>query len=387
MIAMAGFYACTEKPNGPDDPNDPGNGSMNNPFKVATVADLKRVGTGEAGPGGLAWGRDKCYKQIANIDLSGIPNWTPIGSSSSFFTGTYNGNSYTISNLTISGNEDDRGLFGTVSGTISNVRLNGVSISGKKDVGCVAGTLQAQGTIEYCSVNNIEIYSPWAVGGVAGNVCNTAFVNACIVTGGTVNGTGTGASDGYSGGMAGKSSGTIKNCYATVNVNGNQSVGGIVGSNTGNGTLLYCYITGNVLSNSRNVGGIAGENSGIIQNCVALNCEVKKKSSTPYYSTPNAGRITGNNFNNGKLNNNYARYNMALKEGGNEADIPLGDDATLTGIHGANVLETDYHGANSNNWWSNPAGFSTSAWSLNTHRLPWLKGFDGLMQNPKVNDK
>ena len=382
IIAMVVFNACTEKPI--DDPNGPGNGSMNNPFKVATVEDLKRVGTGEIGPGELAWGRDKHYKQIANIDLSGISNWTPIGSSASFFTGTYHGGGYTISNLTISGSENDRGLFGTVSGTVSNVRLNGVSITGKNNVGCVAGTLQSHGIIEYCSVNNIEIYARWSVGGIAGNVCINALVNSCIVAGGTVNGTGTVNIDALSGGVAGTNSGTIKNCYATIDVNGIEKVGGIAGSNTGNGTLQYCYATGNVTSNTRNVGGIAGDNSGKIQNCVALNSEVKRQSASSSYTAPNAGRITGNNFNAGTLSNNYARYNMALKEGGAEEEIPLGTESTPTGIHGADVLEADYHGANSDIWWNSVAGFAASAWLFDAYRLPWLKGFEGVMQNPKV---
>ena len=71
-VAMAGFYSCDKKtgdPDNPDNPDIPGDGSPNNPFKVVTVMDLKRVGTGEEGPGGFKWNRDKFYKQIRDIDL------------------------------------------------------------------------------------------------------------------------------------------------------------------------------------------------------------------------------------------------------------------------------------------------------------------------------
>jgi hypothetical protein len=46
----------------------------------------------------------KYFKQNADIDLSGIPNWTPIATYTIgyAFEANYDGNGYVISNLTVS---------------------------------------------------------------------------------------------------------------------------------------------------------------------------------------------------------------------------------------------------------------------------------------------
>ena len=377
IIAMAGFYSCDEP-----DTDEFGDGSPNNPFKVETVADLKRVGTGETGPGGFAWKRDKHYVQIANIDLIGESNWTPIPSSSDFFSGTYNGKGFTISNLTISGDKEHVGLFGNLSGTVSNVRLNNVSISGKQYVGSVAGMLREHGTIDHCSAYNVEIFANSYGGGITGQVSYTAMVNACIVANGTV--VGNNGSFYYStGGITGDNVGTIKNCYTTVNVTGVQQVGGIAG--TSSGTIQNCYATGAIYSKSFDVASIVGRTQGITRFCVALSNNVTKESGgATYAGRPTIGRVAGYNYNDGTMNYNHGRIDMVMKA--QETDVPLGTEATLTGIHGADAGAADYHGADSDVWWNNTAGFPTAEWSFAKNRLPWLKGFDGLAQNPKVVD-
>ena len=394
LIAIAGFYSCgdpdPDDPNNPGgNPNTPGNGSPNNPFKVATVADLKRVGSGETGPEGFVWGNDKHYKQTADIDLSSVANWETICGEEygAWFRGTYNGCGYTISNLTISGNENRRGLFGNVSGTISNVRLNEVSISGKQEVGSLVGMLWKPGVIDHCSVNNVEIYGVQSVGGLVGKMDNNSVMNACMITDGKVTGLDT---HWGIGGIVGYHAGTIKNCYATVNVEGNQWVGGIAGDQS-IGIIQYCYTTGNVNSKNREVGGIAGKSGGNyakIHYCVALGSKVIKNSSgATYADDPIIGRITSGYYNSATTDNyanNYARIDMVLKAG--EVDVDLGTQATLTGIHGADVEAINYHGANSGTWWSSTAGFPTSEWSFDNNRLPWLKGFEGLVQNPTVKN-
>ena len=69
------------------------------------------------------------------------------------------------------------------------------------------------------------------------------------------------------GGVVGwNDSGTVTGCYATGNVSGNYDVGGVVGWND-SGTVTGCYATGNV-SGDRNVGGVAGWNyNGTVTAC------------------------------------------------------------------------------------------------------------------------
>ena len=71
------------------------------------------------------------------------------------------------------------------------------------------------------------------------------------------------------GGIAGQNDGTIKNCWVSADVSSDwkessssytAKVGGIAGEN--NGTIEYCCMTGNVTNNDADVGGIVGYNSG-----------------------------------------------------------------------------------------------------------------------------
>ena len=70
------------------------------------------------------------------------------------------------------------------------------------------------------------------------------------------------------GGIAGQNDGTIKNCWVSADVSSDWNVsasaytakvGGIAGEN--NGTIEYCCMTGNVTNNDADVGGIVGYNS------------------------------------------------------------------------------------------------------------------------------
>ena len=379
LIAGVVFSSCKKKKT--DDVDEFGDGSEGKPFKVAKVADLKRVGTGEKGPGGT-WTHDKCYLQVANIDLNNVSDWTPICESIYAFTGTYNGNGYTISNLTVVGDNDERGLFKSVSGTIANVRLSNVNITGKQHVGGVAAKLLNGGTIHHCSVNSITITSSYGyVGGITGSNASGGTVNNCMVTNGTI--TNNHVLYGRLGGIVGENSGIIKNCYATVDVSGRVQTGGVAGSTGGNATVQYCYATGKVTSLERQVGGIVGDNYGKLYNCVALNAEAKKTASE---TTPgdNIGRITGNNAgSSADLRDNHARSSMMLISGTNSIPVSSG---TISNVHGASILLDSYNGSNSGTWWGSTSGanFPAAEWDFANNRLPHLKGFDKMTQNPDV---
>ena len=48
----------------------------------------------------------KKFVQVADLDLGGYANWTPLGGNSQdSFTGTYDGNGYTVSGLTCTGRD------------------------------------------------------------------------------------------------------------------------------------------------------------------------------------------------------------------------------------------------------------------------------------------
>ena len=97
------------------------------------------------------------------------------------------------------------------------------------------------------------------VGGVVGWNSGSGTVTNCYNTGEV---TGTGAS---AGGVVGENSGTVENCSNTGEVSGEGSVGGVVGEN--NGTVENCSNTGKVSGTDTSAGGVVGENNGIVENC------------------------------------------------------------------------------------------------------------------------
>ena len=219
-------------------------GTEGNPFLVNNVTDLLRVGREGANPPGYTdWTLSAHYKQTANITLpsvvAGQSNWNRIGTynPTGQFTGTYNGDGYTITGLTIDSTSDYQGMFGYIGsgGRVENLGLIGVTITGAQNIGGIAG---------------------------------------------------------YNDGRA---NGTIGNCYVSGSVTGTSSVGGIVGDNY-NGYILNCYATGDV-TGTDNVGGIAGRMSnGGIYRCVALNKSVTVTGSSVGRITGPIGESFSNNY-------------------------------------------------------------------------------------------
>ena len=81
---------------------------------ITTAQQLKRLAD-EVNAGDSK--SDKTYLLANDIDLSGYPDWTPIGrfdppDDMLPFSGVFDGQGYSITGLKISGNEDARGLFG-----------------------------------------------------------------------------------------------------------------------------------------------------------------------------------------------------------------------------------------------------------------------------------
>ena len=181
-----------------------------------------------------------CIALTANINLAtgSTPyNWTPLGtSSSSAFTGTFNGNGYKVSGYTIGTSnsnysESPAGFIGYLGsgGIVENLGVSGTiyaNVSGC-DVGGVVG-YNNSGTVKYSY--------------------NTGKVSSC---------------GNYIGGVVGyNNSGTVKYSYNTGNVCGENYTGGVVGVN--NGTVDYSYNTGKVLVGGNMVGGVVGCNNGTV---------------------------------------------------------------------------------------------------------------------------
>lgn len=118
----------------------------------------------------------------ADIDLKDY-NWTPIGSSSHAFEGTFKGNNHTITGLTINnGALDNAGLFGYCNGaTISYLTVIAGSISADENVGVLAGTLISS-TVTGCSVSATSISGTRNVSVLVGYRDKVSGITSCTVT-------------------------------------------------------------------------------------------------------------------------------------------------------------------------------------------------------------
>ena len=174
---------------------------------------------------------------MADIDMEG-QTWSPIGSTRNF-EGVFNGNGHSIKNLTLETTTDNKGFIQSLNGTVTNLILENVNISGKKYVGGIVGKL---------------------IGGTVSN---------CAVVSGTITGTGT-----YVGGIVGHAEGEtarIESSYNAANVTGQYTVGGVAGY-LDKATVTNCYNTGAVSSTSSGavsgvVGTFATTNGGNLSNC------------------------------------------------------------------------------------------------------------------------
>lgn len=232
-----------------------GDGTSGDPYHILTLAELDSVRNY----------LDKHFIQMSDIDASETQNWdggagfTPIGDSGTPFSGSYDGNGHTISELTInrSGNTDT-GLFGAAGGAdIQNLRLTSVNITGGNNTGGLVGHNDNTTTSNIFITGDINGGNN--TGGLTGQNLNSSSVSSSYSTAG-ING-----SD-HTGGLIGQNdNATVNNSYSTGSVNGGDIVGGLVGENLTGSTITNSYSSGSVSGNS-NTGGLAGGNNGTVTN-------------------------------------------------------------------------------------------------------------------------
>ena len=217
----------------------------------------------------------KTVKLGADIDLEN-QEWTPIGiwdDSSDFpecFSGVFDGQGHTISNLYISNDSLSYvGLFGFASeATISNLTLVNVNVTGTNtdseygiDVGALVGFFDGGSAPEQTIITNCSV-----IGGTVSSISEMSRV------GGLVGSTRYGPE--------------ISQCYAEVRVIGDSVVGGIVGNHNQAANMNYCTAKC-IIEGSGSVGGLvgfAGENSQITTS--VADCDIQGSS--------NIGGIVGN---------------------------------------------------------------------------------------------
>ncbi len=282
-----------------------GTGTESDPYQIANGAQLAYLAS-EVNKGQKY--ENSYFVLTADINLNN-KDWTPIANSFSdallggsdyrVFAGNFDGNGYTISNVSI-GSEtapleaDVFGFFGATEGKISNLNLDTVSIHGIAKVASIgavvgfAGGLvgSSGGSIENCRVtgltmdmsapSNVYAAAYW-VGGLVGALDGTQLINECSVSGGITEKAGKGSIGGLIGELGKAAKITYSRSNVTVNVKadsrGGADVGGFIGKGNGENNpetvISNCYAMGSVTGGAYS-GGFAGSLYGLnIKNCYA----------------------------------------------------------------------------------------------------------------------
>lgn len=166
-------------------------GTKENPYHISTAQQLADISKD----------LDGYYVLDNSIDLSAFEQWKPIGNMTysadvdmstgdmdftKAFSGSLDGNGYTISNLTCESDGDmlATGLFGGFMGTVTNVVIKDANVDGTSENG--KGATATGGVVGYAMsgaihdviIKNSSVSGTNCVGGIAGG--NMATVTKCL---------------------------------------------------------------------------------------------------------------------------------------------------------------------------------------------------------------
>lgn len=234
------------------DPQGPGTES--NPYPIASVDDLKAMGSK------LEEGTMTYFQLDGDINMEGVSGWeaiNPLG-----FPFNLDGKGHTISNYA-----GTTSLFGMVVGKIENLNVTNAQIT---NVSGPIGILGAYGgtqddAVEVSRVNvsgKLTNTVAHGTGGLFGVIVN-ATINICsadVVISSTKYDSG--GIYGYDNTQAPKRS-VISNCWTSGDITGNRMVGGIAGNAANNAAysevvIKNCYSTARVHAQFK-YGGIVGD--------------------------------------------------------------------------------------------------------------------------------
>ena len=274
LIPLDVFFNITQK-----EYTYQGSGTEADPYKIdgldALTALAVRVNKGE----NMA---SKFFKQTADVDMTGVTDWTPINN----FNGTYDGDGHCIKNFVYNNASTNKfGLFGYLGAdsVVKNLTMDkSCSITARSYVGGIA--YNSSGRVENCT-NYGKVYAAGEAGQISnlmvgGIVSSGKYLINCVNYGDV---TANPNSSGYSfdgGDTAGGIAATgyvVVGCRNYGTVTGGKTIGGVVGeissygstSETPLGIIVGCANYGTVNAREQ-AGGLVGELGGIMEDCYNL---------------------------------------------------------------------------------------------------------------------
>jgi len=259
ILGLSILFCFTLLSCGVFDSNKPfsgGNGTIDNPFQISSLEQLQKIAEDD--------NLDKHYIQVADIDASAseeLQNGSGfkfIGDAEQPFTGSYDGNGYSIRNLKINFNKFDQfnGMFGYVKeGVLENITIDNRGRLNKLDTNSFASKKQnSQSLDETSELQNIDIADMDGVGGLAG-MNDSGLIRNCHFIGSITPPTG-GA------GLVGINTGTIESSSFEGKVSGGiYTASGLVTYNSG--SIRHSFVKGEI--GGQAAFGFVGNNDGVIE--------------------------------------------------------------------------------------------------------------------------
>lgn len=272
-----------------------GSGTSSSPYLISTPAQLGFLCYLINSSKSTTY-KSKYYKLTADLNMK-ANNWIPIGyaSTSYAFTGNFDGDGHTISNISINGVYSGCGLFGyaSSSATIKNIKMVGLTIVSTNSstvtyIGCILG--YSSNT----TISNIYLARPFIidantsthyVGGIVGRVYQTTTISDIWIDEMLFNSSITSARVGGIAGWTDSAPLTVTRANIKLNVDmmscggTNYCVGGVVGYNSNTNSSYTIKMTDiNIVSltvddktSASSMGGLIG---GLSTNISASNITI-----------------------------------------------------------------------------------------------------------------
>lgn len=244
-----------------------GNGTVEDPYQIATAGDLQQIKTAPS----------SSFKIVSDIDCGGV-SFAQIEN----FSGVLDGDGHVVSNLLLS-SSDRVSLFRYCEGaTIKNINFYNTTmlLNGDNEAAILASTSSRS------TFDNIHVRRLTARGenfsGLFGGICGKSWTytnfTGCEVAGADINLTECEGAGGIVGDI--RTGTTITACSFSGNLIAKNTVGGIVGTTTtGDEMISNCHVDAN-LKAENTIGGIVGflDRSKVKSNYVEGNLEATKAS-------------------------------------------------------------------------------------------------------------
>ncbi|NLA25729.1 MAG: cadherin-like domain-containing protein, partial [Bacteroidales bacterium] len=237
----------------------------------------------------------------ADIDLAG-QSFLPLGSSTNIFKGTFDGQNYTLSNLSLTQATSRAGFFARIDeGGVKNLNVDSFDIKAPDYAGAVAGQM-FRASIENVHVSNSTILSDHFGGGVTGhlygNAKNSSVTDVEVLAHNELAGE-LGNKLGGLAGYVGEGAYVLENNTGTnVTVTGIRDVGGLFGTTNANNKVYNNTITDSTVTASDEhgtetsawAGGIVGRLGG---QYTTFGGNVNNNTTVTSYGEGQAGPIYG----------------------------------------------------------------------------------------------